>query len=75
MNRRDAIAALTALPEVTRLSVARPVPTDVIIVECTGRLSDEVAARIRSVLTEVWPNRKILVCDEAIRIRFAKEEE
>ena len=33
MNRREALVALTAIPEVARVSVAKPQPDDVIVIE------------------------------------------
>jgi hypothetical protein len=72
MNRREAIAALTALPEAARVTVAAPRPRAVIVVECEYRLSAEGIARIKRTLRDVWPDHRILVCDGGTRIKFAE---
>jgi hypothetical protein len=69
MTRREAIAALTALPEVARITRATVTPTDVIVVECTGIVSVETAERIKTMFTEIWPNNKIVVCGGDVRIK------
>lgn len=71
MNRREAIAALVALPEVSRVTVARPKDDDVLVVECDGPISDATAERIKAHFAYIWPNRKIVVLDGGIRIKFA----
>jgi hypothetical protein len=38
MNRREAIAALTALPSVSMIARADPAPDDVLVVECDGKI-------------------------------------
>lgn len=72
MNRREALAALMALPVTARLSVAEVKPTDVIVVECDELLSQAVAVRIRADLQQVWPGRKVVVCDRGLRIKIAR---
>lgn len=69
MNRRDAIAALVALPAVTRLSAARLKTDDVIVVETEAHLSHEELARITAQLTRVWPDRKIVVLDGGLTLK------
>ena len=71
MNRREAITALVALPEVSRVTVARPKDDDVLVVECSTYLSQDSAARVKARLGEIWPNRQIVVLDKDIRIKFA----
>ncbi len=69
MNRRDALAALVSLPALTRITSGPVAPTDVIVVECAGLLSCEQRARIQATLREVWPGRRIVVCDGGTRIK------
>lgn len=69
MNRREALAALVSMPEIARLSVAPVRPNDVIVVECEGTLSTSTADRIHAQLKEIWPNNKIVILDELIRIK------
>ena len=68
MNRRDAIAALTSLPiaAVGRLEVR---PESVIVVEAEGKLSAEAHARLLATVRAVWPNQRVIVCDQGIRLR------
>jgi len=69
MNRREAIAALVALPHVERIAKVDAQPTDVIVVECDTFVSAAAAERIRLTLNEVWPNRKVVICDKNMRIK------
>jgi len=71
MNRREAIAALVALPEVSRISVANPQPDDVVVVEYEGAMSQETAERIEAHLQRVWPGRQIVVLSDGLKLRFA----
>lgn len=73
MNRREALAALVALPEVSRISVAKPEPDDVLVVECDAPISQGQATNIRAQLGQIWPNRKIAIFTTGVRIRFAKQ--
>lgn len=70
MNRREALAALVALPEVTRISVAKPQPDDVIVVEYDGMMSPETAERIKATLQRVWPRRQVLVLSDGMKIKL-----
>jgi hypothetical protein len=72
MNRREALAALVALPATSRISVAQLKPDDVIILECDDPLSDAVALRLRIELERVWPGHKVIVLAERMRIQIAE---
>ena len=72
MNRREAIAALTSLPGVARISVAKPDPDDAIVVEFDGHLTDHQVDHIKVSLERIWPGRQILVFTEGLRMKFAK---
>lgn len=69
MNRRHAIAALMALPEVTRISKAAVKPNDVIVIETDTLLSDSTMARIHASLQQVWPGQKIVVLCDGMRLK------
>ena len=70
MNRREAIAALTALPEALTIARAPIAPGDVILVECDDKLSDDTIARIKRTLADVWPGHRVVVCEQGFRLRF-----
>lgn len=70
MNRRDALAALIALPEVARLASVPATSTDVIVVECDHPLSDRQVQCIQTSLASVWPGRKIVVFDKGLRLKL-----
>lgn len=72
MNRRDAIAALVALPEVARISVTAVKATDVIVVESNRPVSSEAAARIKATLEQVWPGQKIVVLNESLKLKVVE---
>lgn len=72
MNRREAIAALTSLPEVARIQVARPAEDDVIVVECDSMLSQSGHEKLRTTVQQIWPGRKVLVCQPSVRIKLVQ---
>lgn len=73
MNRREAIAALTALPATARLSVAKVSPDEVIVLECDDHLMQETADRIRYHMQQIWPDRKVVVLDKGMRLKLAPQ--
>lgn len=74
MNRREAIAALVALPAVTRISVADLKPNDVLVIETELRLNPEQAARIRETMEQVWPGRKCAVLSDGMKLKVVSEK-
>jgi hypothetical protein len=72
MNRREAIAALMALPEAAHVTIARPRPDDVILVECQELLSAEIVARMADTLKRIWPEHRVVICDRGIRLKFVE---
>ena len=74
MNRREAIAALTALPALKSIARADVGPNDVIVAECEGRLSTESIERIRQYIRAVWPTHRVVVCDGNVRLKVMKGE-
>ena len=73
MNRRDAIAALVSLPEVARIATLTSTPSMVIVVECDGCISLEVADRLKKTLASVWPDNKIVVMDSGLRLKVVEQ--
>lgn len=75
MNRRQAMELLTVLPEATRVSIARPAPDDVIVIECDHVISPDGAARLRAQVSGLWPGRRCAVFGKGVRIKFAQESD
>jgi len=73
MNRREAIAALTALPAVARISKADLKPTDVIVMECDGVVSSEQAERIEAYVQKVWPNHQVVVLGDGLKLKIVEK--
>lgn len=69
MNRREALAALVALPAVARISSAELKPEDVIVIECDDHLPLEAMARIKETCEQLWPGRKVAVFDKGLRMK------
>jgi len=74
MNRREAIAALVAMPEIAKISAAPVRPKDVIVVELTRELPVEAFARIRDELKAIWPDQQIVVCAPDVRLKVLRGE-
>lgn len=72
MNRREAMAALMALPATARISAAQVKPSDVIVVEIEGAISQERADIIKHKIEAVWPGRKVLVVSEGLKIKIVE---
>lgn len=73
MDRREALAALMSLPAATRISVANLKPTDAIVIECEGALSDDMAERIRLVAKEIWPDHKCVVLVDGLKLKVVAQ--
>lgn len=69
MNRREAIATLTAMPAVTRIARADLAPGDVIVVESDKILSRDAIQSIEAGVARVWPGRKVVVFSEGLRMK------
>jgi hypothetical protein len=72
MDRRQALAVLTGLPAVAAIQAAEVKPEDVIVVECDKELGPEQASIIERQLLSVWPNRRVVVFPQGIRMRIVK---
>jgi hypothetical protein len=70
MKRREALAALMALPAATRITRAEVQTGDVIVFECPGYISDEAVARIRKCAETVWPDNRIAVLGDGMRLKI-----
>lgn len=69
MNRREAIAALVALPEITRMYTATVAPDDVIVVETTQLLSMAARANMSESLQRIWPGRRIVILSSGMTLK------
>ena len=72
MNRREALAALVAMPAVTRISRAELKPDDVIVIEAEMFLSDDAKDRIAAIAKDVWPERKVVVLDGGLKMKVVQ---
>lgn len=74
MNRREAIAALTAMPGLASVQKADLRPEDVIVakLEPGMRVTDETRARIADTMKQVWPNNKVVVLMDGISIEVVR---
>lgn len=73
MNRREAAKALFGLsmiPIITKIPADHLKPEDVIVLECTGPISSDTAERLRERLTGLWPQHKIVVLAEGMKLRI-----
>lgn len=73
MNRREAIAALTALPGLTRISSADLTPTDVLVIESDHHVSLAEVERISTVMQQIWPGRKVVVLDKGQTLKVVSQ--
>ncbi len=71
MNRREALAALVALPATTRISVAQLKPEDVIVIECDRHLSHAEMEKIQTQLSHVWLGHKVVILDADLKLKIA----
>ncbi len=72
MDRREALKALVSLPATARVSVASLKPTDVIVIECEGLLSQNARARLAEQLKDVWPDHRVVILDGTLRLKIAQ---
>jgi hypothetical protein len=72
MERRDAIRALLALPQVARIVAATVKPTDVIVVECDRPLTRENIERLRALVKDAWPGHAMMICDAGVRVKVVE---
>lgn len=66
------VDALMSLPHAARLSVANVTPTSVIVVESDEELSAEQRENIKSGLSLLWPDNKVVVCVRGLRLKISE---
>jgi Ni,Fe-hydrogenase III small subunit len=49
--------------------VASLKPSDVIVVECDGMVTKEMAERIRMAMRDIWPDNRTVVTDSTMHIK------
>lgn len=72
MTRREAIAALVALPPATEVRVAAVRPTDVIIVSAGQPISTKTADHLKALVQQVWPDHRVLVLGDDLKLTIAR---
>jgi hypothetical protein len=72
LTRREALAALVALPAIDRIAVAEVKPDAVIVVECPKILSLEHQARVRDTIEKIWPGRRAIVLCDGMKLRITE---
>lgn len=73
MNRREAIAALLALPAATtRITRAAVAPTDVIVIETEQLLAETDRDGIRRAMKYSWPHNEVVVLDGGLKLKIAE---
>jgi len=73
MNRREAIAALVALPASVSISKTEVTSADTIVVECDQFLSNQETQRMDEILKSVWPTSKVVVLDRGIKLKVLRQ--
>ena len=76
MNRRELLAAFTAvpvasLPSALRVSRADLKPNDTLIIECDGPMPQETASLIKHIIEDTFPGHKCLVLTDGLRFKVA----
>lgn len=69
MNRREAIAALTAIPGLTRIEKADVKPDDVLVITCAGPISEDTARRIKTTFEQIFTQQKLLVLPDGMQLK------
>lgn len=71
MDRREALAMLTAMPALTRIASAGKVESgDVIVAELSTHVPVEQYKRLKDHLKSIWPDNKIVVCGPEVRLKI-----
>jgi hypothetical protein len=71
----EALRRLLYVPDLEAVRVARLAPNDVIVLEVVGAISQTEARNLHQQLAQVFgPERRILVIDEGMRLRVARED-
>lgn len=72
MNRREAVASIGALATLPGMASfkAELKSGDVIVMECPGAISTEVSDRLKAQMAEVWPNHKVIILSDGMRLNI-----
>ena len=57
------------------IEVVNVAPADVIVIETDDILTQHETSEIKSHLSQVWPNRQIVVLSRGFRMRVMREED
>lgn len=68
MDRRELLQVIAALPLTTRISRAELKPDDILVFECDGYISEDVAARIKAYAEELL-GYKCIVLGDGLRLK------
>jgi hypothetical protein len=69
VNRRQALAALSAVPGLVRISLQ---PTDTIVIEVDRIISAEQVETIKTIVDRVWTNQKCLVLERGVSFKVVR---
>jgi hypothetical protein len=69
------LSSVKALPEVRSIEVARLKPTDVLVVEMRRAVSMKEVENIQAMLKPIFPDNKVVVCDDGTKLRVVSAEE
>lgn len=72
MNRREALAALVAMPSIGSIERVHLKPSDVIVARAFDRISDRSKERIAQKLKDIWPDHKVVVLDDAMELKVMR---
>jgi hypothetical protein len=75
MNRREALAALAALPAVQSIARDEVRRGDVIVVECSSELTMESIKRMQEDIATIWPDNKCVVLFRELTMKIVREGE
>lgn len=76
MDRRDALKLLVAMPAVDRIaSVPLKSKKDIIVLEAPGFISDETAKRIKEYAEKCFPDHKVMVLGDGLRVKVLEGKE
>lgn len=66
---------LERMPEVEKVSSVDLQPADVLVVECQAHLPHAVLERIKAMVNNIWPNHRVVVIDQGLKLRVLRERE
>jgi hypothetical protein len=77
MNRREAMAAIAALPGVASMTILEVRPDQMVIIECAQYLRPEQRDAIRAAWSLAWDGHppRTAIMDAGMRVRVAAVEQ